>query len=488
MTATQRRVRTYGGWRRAASMGLFGLGPTQTVLVLAAITVPLFASAFGPAAFAVMLAPSGLVLAALLLRLDGVPLFHVLIRRCRWLLGAARPHSRYLSGALVDPGQAVALPGVLAATRLLPVADPAGGDFAVVWNQRLGTMSVAFRCAAASTWLADPDDAEAWVANWGGWLAGLGYQPMIRQAAVIVDTAPDPGTALQAYMSQRIAPHGPPAAQRILRELVAASPAVAADVRTWVSLTFQPAACPARPRTPQEAVAEIARVLPGLSEALAGCGVAVLARATTADLAAAVRGAYDPAARATLDHAGTPLEWADAAPVAASEQWDCYRHDGAVSVSWAWHEAPRQQVPHQVLARLFNPGRFPKRVAWLWTPYSAGEAARIVETQRNVVAFRQQYARVKGRDETARDVEDRHRAARAAEEEAAGAGVGLLNLFVTTTVTDPADLPRAVADVEAAADASKLRLRRLYAGQAAGFATTLPCGVMPRTLATVWPH
>jgi hypothetical protein len=174
--------------------------------------------------------------------------------------------------------------------------------------------------------------------------------------------------------------------------------------------------------------------------------------------------------------------------VAAKEEWECYRHDGAISVSWAWHEAPRQQVPHDVLARLLNPGRHPKRIAWLWTPYSAGDAARTVENQRNVVAFRQHYARVKGRDETARDVEDRQRATQAAQEEAAGAGVGLLNLFVTTTVTDEDDLPKAVADVESAADASKIRLRRCYAAQSAAFAATLPCGVMPRPLSAQWPH
>jgi hypothetical protein len=460
--------------------------------VLAAITAPLFASGFGATAFLALLGPSLVVLAALLLRWDGVPVMHALTRRWRWLLNADRPHAAYRSGVMVDPGHARALPGVLAATRLLPVTDPGGGDFAVMWNARLGTMTSALRVAATSTWLADPDDADTWVANWGQWLASLGYQPMVRQAAVIVDTAPDPGSRLAAYMTRRIAPHGPPAAQRILHELMAASPAVAADVRTWVAITFSPAAAPSRPRTPAEAAAEVARVLPGLSESLAGCGVSVLGRATCDDLASAVRCAYDPTARGTVDQlrdAGLdPLDWPEAGPVAAREEWDHYRHDQAVSVSWAWHEAPRQQVPHDVLARLFNPGLFPKRIAWLWTPYTAGEAARIVENQRNVVAFRQHYARVKGRDETARDVEDRQRASRAAHEEASGAGVGLLNMFVTTTVLDEADLPKAVADVEAAADASKIRLRRLYAGQAAGFATTLPCGVIPHSLATHWPR
>ena len=492
MSQPQQQVRTYGGWRRASSMGLFGLGPAQSILVLAAITVPLFATAFGLFALLATLVPSVLVLAALLLRWDGVPIIHALTRRVRWLAGANRAQARYRSGVMVDPRQAQTLPGVLAPTRLLPVADPGGGDFAVVWNARLGTMTAAVKVAATSTWLADPADADTWVANWGQWLAGLGYQPMIRQAAVVVDTAPDPGSGLSAYMSRRIAPHGPPAAQRILRELVAASPAVAADVRTWVAITFHPAAAPSRPRGPAEAVTEIARVLPGLTEQLAGCGLSVLGRATAAELASVVRYAYDPAARGLTDRLPEadldPLRWAEAGPTAAVERWDSYRHDQAVSVSWAWHEAPRQQVPHNVLARLLNPGMYPKRVAWLWTPYTAGEAARIVEHQRNVVAFRQQYARVKGRDETAREVEDRQRASRAAEEEASGAGVGRLNLFVTTTVLDEGELPKAIADVEAAADASKLRLRRLHAAQAAGFTATLPLGVMPYTLATHWPH
>ena len=85
-----------------------------------------------------------------------------------------------------------------------------------------------------------------------------------------------------------------------------------------------------------------------------------------------------------------------------------------------------------------------------------------------------------GRDESARDHIDRQRAQQAAREEAVGAGVVRLSMYVTTTVTDPAQLPAAVADVEARArQQSKLRLRRLYGAQAAGFAATLPAGVHP---------
>ena len=50
-------------------------------------------------------------------------------------------------------------------------------------------------------------------------------------------------------------------------------------------------------------------------------------------------------------------------------------------------------------------------------------------------------------------------------------------LYVTVTVTDPAQIGRAVADTEAAAESSKIRLQRMYRSQAAGFTATLPCGI-----------
>ena len=38
-------VRTYGGWRRARGMGLFGVGPVGTVVVLACLVIPLLLAA-----------------------------------------------------------------------------------------------------------------------------------------------------------------------------------------------------------------------------------------------------------------------------------------------------------------------------------------------------------------------------------------------------------------------------------------------------------
>jgi hypothetical protein len=479
-------------------MGLFGLGPFQTLAVLAAVTAVLIAGSVRPATLVVAGPVAAVLLVLNLAKWDGVPIMAGVRERTRFLVGSRRGRTAYRSGPAGDDHRTLSLPGVLASTALVEVHDRAGGSYALVHNRALAEMTATFRCASASTWLADPETANTWVASWGGWLAGLGYQPMIRHIAVTVDTAPDQGTKLADYWTRRGIPDAPASALRVLNQLVEQAPAAAADVETRVSITFYPAASPARPRTIPEAVDEVARALPGLQDGLGLCGVAVLGRASAQYLAGTLRAAFDPAVRGevarALNDAGSARsatdlpDWPHAGPVSADEYRDRYVHDSGVSVSWAMHEAPRQQVHADVLARLLAPGRYPKRVTLLYRPLSAGAAARVVENEVNAAAFRSAYSRAQRRDESARDAADRERAMQAAREEAQGAGVALLSLFVTVTVTDPDELSKAIADVESRADTAKIRLRRLWSSQAAGFAATLPAGVCPPTLARQWPR
>jgi hypothetical protein len=474
-------------------MGLFGLGPAGTVAVLAAMTVAVITVSLSAVTLLVVAPVCAAVVAATVIRWDGVTLGQALLQRTRWAVGRRR--TAWLGGVMAPHEHGWQLPGVLAGTELLAASDRHGATYAVVHHRRLRSMTVSWRCAAQSTWLADPEQAGTWVANWGAWLAGLGHQQTVRHVAVTVDTAPETGSRLADHVAARLAPDGPAAARRILQKLVAVSPAAAADVQTWVSVTFNPYASPARPRTVQEALAEVDRALPGLADGLAACGLTVLGRAAPAEIAAMVRGAFDPASRAELAllatsayDAGALLGWDNAAPVAAVEHRDRYLHDGAVSVSWAWHEAPRQPVYHDLLARLVSPGVHAKRVTLLYQPLPAAVAARTVEDQVNAAQFRAAYRRARRLDPRARDVADHEQALQAAREEALGAGVGLASLFVTVTVADETELPTAVADVESRAEAAKIRLRRLWSSQAAGFATTLPCGISPPALARTWPH
>jgi hypothetical protein len=196
-----------------------------------------------------------------------------------------------------------------------------------------------------------------------------------------------------------------------------------------------------------------------------------------------VRAAFDPAAAPALAAAAPhDLAWADAAPVAAEERWDSYRCDSGVSVSWGWDEAPRSAVSSDVLTRLIAPGGWPKRVTLLITPMPAARAARELQMQSQAALFRSQVKIRSGREESAREWADRERAMQAAAEEAQGAGVVDIQVYVTTTVGDESLLAAACADVEHRAEESRLRLRRLFGSQSVGFAAGLSCGIKPELL------
>ncbi|MDL4770736.1 SCO6880 family protein [Actinomadura xylanilytica] len=482
-------VRTYGGWRRRHGIGLLGMDTTATFIALGTAMVVIASAALVPEALLYLLPPALIAAALGLVRVGGVPVARLLLARCRWWWGSRLHRHQYRAGVVVDHPRAFQLPGVLAPLTLLSAEDGYGGRYGIVWDRRTGLLTATMRVVPASTWLADRTDADSWVASWGGWLASLGHLPMVRWVTVTVDTAPDPGSTLADTVGRALVPTAPRAAVQIIKELVSSAPAAAADVDTRVSITFAPRLSPSSPKGLMDAVGDLGRTLDGLSSSLAGCGVMVLGRASPAEIAGTVRTAFDPHARGEVDrllaqHGSEEiLGWCDAGPVAATEHTGHYEHDGGTSVSWAWHEPPRQNVRSDVLARLVAPGPFPKRVTLQYRVLPAAAASRTLQQEVNAAAFRAQFRRRTGRDETARDTWDSARARQAAAEEAMGAGVCLISLYATVTVTDPAHLDRATAHVEAAAESAKIRLRRLWGGQATGFATTLPCGICPPELA-----
>jgi len=486
MLPEQARPRDYGGWRRRRGIGLWGLGAAGTLAVLAAAVLVILVAAADVRALVYVAPPVVIAVGLGLAKVSGEPVALRAIRRLRWWHASARGYTSYRVSVVTEHAAGFTLPGVLAPATLLSAEDGYGGRYGIVWDRRTGMLTPTLRVVPTSTWLADRGDADSWVANWGGWLASLGYMPTLKWVTVTVDTAPEPGSTLADAVAAAIDPAAPAAARTIMSQLVAAAPAAAADVDTRVSLTFDPKASPAAPGNLTEAAAEAGRALIGLESALGSCGVTVLGRLSDAEIAGVVRAAFDPAARgeilriAARARTGTgpaPLEWADAGPVGAEEFPDHYRHDSGISVTWAWHEAPRQNVTADVLARLVAPGRYPKRVSLQYRPFPASAAASTLDSEVRAAEFRHEYSRRTRRDVTARDSHDHARARQAADEEARGAGVSLLGLYVTVTVTDPAQLPRATADTEASAESSKIRLQRLYRSQSAGFTATLPCGI-----------
>jgi hypothetical protein len=486
MSSDNAPVRSYGGWRRSRSIGLLGLGPAATLGLLASFALLILVAAFSVQVLLYVAPPVVLGWSAGLIRVGGIPLAQLIVQRARWWYGTRAGYTTYRAEVVQWLAGELTLPGTLAATELLTAEDGCGGWYGLVRDRHTGYLTATLRVASVSTWLADTEDADRWVANWGTWLASVGYLPALRWVTVTVDTAPDPGSTLTSQVGAAIDPAAPRPAVEIMDQLVATAPTAAADVGTWVSLTFDPRAFRAQPHNVPAAVAEVGQAVTGLESALGACGVTVLGRARAADIAGMVRVAFDPAVRGQVTRLlGTGISreleekvtWASVGPAGAEECWDRYRHDSGVSVSWAWREAPRQNVTADVLARLVGPGAFPKRASLQYRPLPAAVAAAALDSEVRAAEFRHEYHRRTRRDVTARDLHDHARARQAADEEARGAGVSLLGLYVTVTVTDPADLSRAVADTEAAADVSKIRLQRLYRSQAAAFAATLPCGV-----------
>jgi hypothetical protein len=454
-------------------------------------------AAVKPTALLYVLPLAGAAVGLGLIRFGGEPLALTALRRLRWWYASARNYTEYQVMAVTEATSELTLPGVLAPLALLSAEDGSGGRYGLVWDRHTGHLTVTLRVVPASTWLAERSDADNWVANWGAWLTSLGHTPALKWVTVTVDTAPEPGSTLADAVARTADPDAPAAARQILSQLVEAAPAAAADVDTRVSLTFDPKAFPAAPRDLTAAVAETGRAMFGLESALGTCGVAVLGRLDASQIAGVIWTAFDPAARGEIPRLTAPgraraaaeaLSWADAGPVRAEELPDHYRHDSGASVTWAWHEAPRQNVTADVLARMLAPGPYSKRVTLQYRPFPAAAATQALEAEVNAAAFRAHYRHRTGRDETARDAHDQARARQAAGEEAAGAGVCLISLIATITVGDVSELPRAAAWMEAAAGSSKIRLRRMVYSQAAGFAVTLPCGICLAELSRRFPH
>ena len=319
--------RDYGGWRRRRSIGLFGLGAAGTLAVLGVLLVLIIVAA-ADARAVLYVAPPVLAAGGLgLARVGGEPLAQAALRRARWQYASSRDYIRYRVAVVAEQSPAYRLPGVLAPLALLDAEDGCGGRYGIVLDRRTGLMTATLRVIPASMWLANRADADTWVANWGGWLASLGYLPTLRWVTVTIDTAPEPGSTLADTVAAAIDPASPMAARQIMGQLVEAAPSAAADVDTRVSITFDPSASPSAPADLTAAAAEVGRLLPGLESALGTCGVTVLGRASPAEIAGVVRTAYDPAARGEVNRllaqaqAGQPaLTWAEAGPVGAEEE------------------------------------------------------------------------------------------------------------------------------------------------------------------------
>ncbi|MEY9210582.1 hypothetical protein NI17_024165 (plasmid) [Thermobifida halotolerans] len=461
----------YGGWRRVRSLGIAGLDGRQTLLLVLAVAVPLIAALLRGLTFALWLLPAAAVVAAAAVTtVRGVWAVDLALAWMRFTAARLRGQTAYRAQLWAPYPRKWDLPGVLAPTRLLDLHDPGRGRVGVVWNQRGGLMSATYLLSPTGALLADQATVNYQVRAWGQVLASLADDTAVSHAAVTVELTPALSSHLPQHVAGRTDPAAPGLARQIMDEVVAAAPATTTRIRARLTLSVDTTKTPAR--DVDGAVAETLRSLGGLS--LSAAGVDVLARASADDLAQIVRTGFDPAS----DQVASPerwaeLQWPDAGPVAAQEEWGYYVHDGAYSITWCLVEAPRQYVTHDVLLPLLLPSPYPQRLTVLYRTLSREEAGSVLKREQDAASARRVYQYKTGRDPSARDEADAARAEQAAAEEAQGAGLCEFSLFITTTAGSLEELEEARRHVEQAASQSRLRIRPCWGGQAAAFAVGL---------------
>jgi hypothetical protein len=483
---------TYGNWRLPARPGIGPLGLTGTILLLGGLILALLTALVSwVAAVGVAVLMAAVTVPLAIRTVDGRSGFTVMGARASWawrrLTGGTTVVSGPLTGGRFTP------PGLLSGLEMLDGRDVYNRRFGVIHDHSAQTFTVVLECDPDGGALVDGEQVDTWVASWGGWLASLAHEPGLLGAAVIVETAPDPGSRLAAEVLPQVDPDAPAAARDVIGEVVGAYPAASSETSTWVTLTYKlpsDSRFTGRADRLADAVTNLAIRVPPLAAGLTAAGGGPAGPVPPDRIAEAVRVAFDPSAAATVLQAraagGSGLEWAEAGPVTARETVDAYFHENVVSRTWVACEAPRGTVRSSVLRALLEPSPriARKRVAVLYRPVDPASAARIVEADRRTAHF---MAASSTGLVNARASSAVRAAEQAAAEEAAGAGLVEFAVVVTATAADPAELRAADAEIANLAASARLRLREARGQQAAAFAAALPAGVLP-WLHTLLPY
>jgi len=475
---------TYGNFRRPESPGIGALGTVGTVILFGSIVVLVILMTlrllFVALGWSVLIA----ALLALMMVKDqhgrsGLQRFGTHIG---WRQTKARRQHLYRSGPLGRTGWGTfQLPGLLAATTLSEHADSYNRPFAMLQTPSAGHFSIVIGCEPDGASLVDQHQIDSWVAQWGHWIAGLGHEVGVVSAAVTVETAPDTGARLRREVEGRIDPDAPELAKTMLEQVMTTYPAGSAQVRAWVSLTFNGRTYSGKARDRDEVARDLASRLPGLTQSLSATGAGPARPVDAQTLCEIIRVAYDPAAAKLVDdvHAegnSPDLTWSDVGPTATEASWDHYRHDGAWSRTWAMTSAPRGEVFSSVLTRLLSPhGDIDrKRITIIYRPLDAAKAAQTVEADKRNADFRIGSSK----RPSARALSSARSAATTASEEAKGAGLVDFGMLITATVTDHDRMADARSAIDNLAATARLMIRPVHGSQDSAFAACLPLGLV----------
>ncbi|MHB1536468.1 MAG: SCO6880 family protein, partial [Acidimicrobiales bacterium] len=161
--------------------------------------------------------------------------------------------------------------------------------------------------------------------------------------------------------------------------------------------------------------------------------------------------------------------------MASDEAWAALRADGCWHATYWVAAWPRLDVPADFLAPLLLVGGV-RAVSVTMAPVAPEKAVRQVESARTADLADDELRRRAGFIETARRRRQSEGVVQREVELADGHAEYRFSGYVTVTGIDRAELEASCTEVEQAAEAAHLQLRRLYGQQAEAFTWTLPLG------------
>lgn len=475
---------TYGNWRRPRTAGIGRFGALETGLLIGGLLViVVMLRVAGPVAGGIALVVSGVAFAVLTIKDK-----HNRSRMQRWVAKSQHKKSvrrrlnTYRSGPVgLVPGGKTRLPGLLAQSELHEFTDGFERTFAVLHMPHTNHATIVIEVEPTGLALDDRENIDEYVANWGGWLAGLSKSPDIVAASVTIETAPDYGTRLRNEIDAARHDEASAASIEMMEEVKASFPQESEVTRAWISVTFttwRPGA--ERKRTIQDVGLDLGTRMGRFTEHLEQSGAGDAHPVTAQTLCEIVRSAYDPGVAEHIEsaHANgvTPeMSWDDVGPGAYDAGWEWFRHDSGLSKSWFMSVAPRGVVYSSVLEPLLSPGGVTrKRVSWLFRPVSAAQAMDVAEA--DVTAASNRAATTNKTNFRAEG--ELQSAVRTAEEISKDAALINFGAIITATVLADTDARPASYEIEDAIGRSQLIARPAYGSQEVAFAASLPLGLV----------
>ena len=99
--------------------------------------------------------------------------------------------------------------------------------------------AVVLRVAAQGGALVDADTNDVWVASWGEYLAQLGQEGGVVQAAAVVETIPDAGAMLRSHVAGMLSDNAPRFARDVMYSAAEELPVGVADTIGYVAVDVQ---------------------------------------------------------------------------------------------------------------------------------------------------------------------------------------------------------------------------------------------------------